>query len=177
MHRATSYLAAGIAAALVLGLGPVPRRDVTVAPAGGPAMPATLVDRTRKGDRLPLAGVEEGVSPQSTVAAVEVGSPQEPTQEPTIVYRDGAGRVLFHADPANRTTAVSKGTIIPTMTIDHDRRPVNERPGPPAEPTKLKIGCEPASSPLAAPAGTHLVGRCLASAVDLKFLPDSRQTP
>jgi len=111
MARAISYIAGTMAAAVAMGFGFEPQQAFV--PAAGdlaPAIAVAIVDRSHKGDRMPFAS-----SPRAapTIATVEVDG----LADPTIVYREGAGRELYRADPAMRTTLVAKGTILPAITV------------------------------------------------------------
>jgi hypothetical protein len=156
MYSATSYVAGGLAAVLAMGLGPiaVPTSTVTTRAEDPEArVPATIVDRTRKGDLPALRAYDDQTR---AVADVEVIG----LQDSTVIYRDAAGRVLFRADPATRTTTVAKGAVLPAITIRGTDRP---RPEPqPRSPPPLQTnpnGCDHA-----------LPGRCLAMAADARLV-------
>jgi hypothetical protein len=171
MHSAVSYVAGGLTAALVMGVlpVPVPVPDYgTVPRISAPVIPLVTVDRARKGDREPQPAITRRVR---TIAVVEVvGLPN-----PSIVYRDSDGQVLFHADPANRTTVIAKETLVPEITIRGTAGtavvpagtavvPARQAPQAPPRPRGLKFGCDPAFSPLTVPAEANMTSRCLAGA-------------
>lgn len=159
MRSAVSYAAGGLAAALVMGFVPIPVPAGDAAPRFSAAeIPQFTVDRTRKGDREPQRALSR---PVRTIAAVEVVG----MEYPTIVYRGSDGEVLFHADPARRTTAVAKETVVPEITIRPLPRTASEPVRHVPQPTRapgLKFGCDPAFSPLTVPAEANTISRCLA---------------
>ena len=125
------------------------------------------VDRTMKADRL--ATLQAGGAIR-TVATVEVIG----IRDATIVYRDRDGRLLFQTDPVSNVTVVSKGFVLPQLTVRETSRSMPtplEAPHPPQEPQTtgpaIPIGCEPLASPIAAPRLSHLAGRCLSQADDV----------
>jgi hypothetical protein len=162
MHSAVSYVAGGLTAALVMGVLPVPVPDYgTVPRISAPVIPMANVDRARKGDREPQPALTRRVR---TIAAVEVVG----LLNPTIVYRDSDGQVLFHADPERRTTVIAKETVVPEITIRGTAGtaavPARQAPQTPPRPPGLKFGCDPAFSPLTVPEEANTTSRCLAGA-------------
>jgi len=154
MFHITSGLFGGLAAVAAWTL---------VAPSSNPppAQPVadqtTSVNRAAKGDRLVpprLLGADR------TVATVEVVG----IHDAAIVYRDRGGRVLFETDPLSNVTVVSRGAVLPQLTVRETSRsstapvePLNEFNAKPPIP----VGCEPLASPIAQPRLAHMTGRCL----------------
>lgn len=129
--------------------------------------PLNVVDRARKGDRLPMASA--GRHQNTVIATVEVTG----GRDPAVVYRAGDGQIIFQSDPAANATLVAKGVVIPEVTVRETRKaapPTGDKalsPGPsaakPAREQKILEGCDPAFSPLAASAQANFSARCLAS--------------
>jgi hypothetical protein len=117
------------------------------------------VNRTAKAARL--AGPAGYRTDEDAVATVEVVG----VRDAAIIYRDRDGRVLFQTDPVTNVTVISKGFVLPELTVRESRRskPVPiEAPSQPAAQPVIPIGCDPAVSPIAQPQLSHLTGRCLA---------------
>jgi hypothetical protein len=120
------------------------------------------VNRAAKADRVapprPVAG-------RDTVATVEVIG----VHAASIVYRDRAGRLLFQTDPVSNVTVISKGFVLPQLTVRETPHVAPAQIEVPhnldAEPT-IPIGCEPLASPIAQPNLSHLTGRCLSQLKD-----------
>ena len=118
------------------------------------------VNRTAKTDRMlpPVAARTD--DSQASVATVEVVG----VHNSAIVYRDRDGRVLFQTDPVSNVTVISKGFVLPQLTV---RETANSKPVPmvtPHEARKLPaipVGCDPIASPVAQPELAHLTGRCV----------------
>ena len=157
MFHITSSLFGGLAAITAWAL---------VAPSFDPAaqIGATQtghesVNRALKSDRLTLPANH----PQSarTVTTVEVIG----VHDAAIIYRDRYGNVLFQTDPVSNVTVVSKGFVVPQLTLRDTPQskpaPIVETPGDLDAAPKLPIGCEPPASPIADPALARLPGRCL----------------
>ena len=155
MCHITSYLLGGTAALAAWALvAPVDLHSQ----AGLTDGPSVSVNRTAKAARL--APPRTYRTDEDTVATVEVVG----VRDATIIYRDRDGRVLFQTDPVTNVTVISKGFVLPELTVRETKRskPVPiEAPRPAAQPV-LPIGCDPAVSPIAQPQLTHLTGRCLA---------------
>jgi len=122
---------------------------------------AGQVDRSHKGDRLAINTSADGQE-QPNVTTVEVVG----VRDTAIVYRDRDGRVLFRTDPVANVTIVSKGVILPEVTV---------REHSDAVPTKVPVktlqegdksrkldGCDPLVSPLAGSSLSQVSGRCIA---------------
>jgi hypothetical protein len=79
-----------------------------------------------------------------------------------VVYLDREGRLLYRHDPRGAMTIVGKGVILPA--VNGARRAPTMQPAPlsrPAPRQKLPLGCEPAFSPVVAPAMADMAGRCI----------------
>lgn len=155
MFHITSSLFGGLAAIAAWAI---------VSPSFDPASLAQnpeRVDRAVKSDRL--ASAHPSGAEARTVSAVEVIG----VHDAAIVYRDRDGRLLFQTDPVNNVTVVSKGLVLPQITVRETTRsastpmtPQREPSAPQATPA-IPIGCEPLASPIAEPRLAHLAGRCL----------------
>jgi len=141
--------------------GPASLGKVSTALTSPTADTAVQVDRARKGDRLAINTSADGQD-QATVTTVEVVG----VRDTAIVYRDRDGRVLFRTDPMANVTIVSKGVVLPEVTV---------REHSDAVPTKLPVktlqegdksrkldGCDPLVSPLAGSSLSQVAGRCIA---------------
>ena len=159
MFHITSSLVGGLAAITAWAVV-TPAFDNTI------QQDTQRVDRAMKGDRL--ATLQAGGTIR-TVATVEVIG----IRDATIVYRDRDGRLLFQTDPVSNVTVVSKGFLLPQLTLretSHSTPTPLEAPHAPQEPQNgpaIPIGCEPLASPIAAPRLSHLAGRCLSQADDV----------
>ncbi|WP_304823650.1 hypothetical protein [Candidatus Binatus sp.] len=135
---------------------------------------ANSVDRLRKGDRVAPAhqanNDESKNSKIAVIAVVEVVG----IRDAAIVYRDRSGRELFRTDPVANVTIVTKGLLLPQVTIRESKQSeVEQVPVAAQRPEvspELTEGCETVVSPFMAPSLSHLVGRCLALAkTDSKY--------
>lgn len=176
MRHPASYVAGGLAVLLALAVllprpGAGARGFDRPTPVGfAPRSTASLdgVDRTLKGDRLvPARGRAER---KATIASVEIVG----LRNTAVIYRDQAGRELFRTDPLTNATIVTRGVVLPEVTIRDSGEsavepvPVNAQPtpGPAVQPAlgptvKYPVGCEPPFSPLAGPIPPNIVGRCI----------------
>ena len=156
MFHVTSSLFGGLAAVAAWAL---------VAPSFDQATKASLaadtherVNRAVKADRI--ASPRADLGSDRMVATVEVVG----VHDAAIVYRDRAGRVLFQTDPLSNVTVISKGFVLPQLTV---RETPHSTPAPIEVPHNLDaapaipIGCDPIASPIAEPKLSHLTGRCL----------------
>src|SRR5262249_54504017 len=152
MFHVTSSLLGGFAAVAAWAL---------VTPSFAPANPARhreTVNRVAKGDRLAPSSPRR--QEERTIATVEVVG----VHDTAIVYRDRDGNVLFQTDPLNNVTIVSKGFVLPQLTV---REAPNSKPAPVVVPRELEvtpvmpIGCEPVASPIVEPQLAHTLGRCI----------------
>ncbi len=154
MIHITSSLVGGLAAIATWALV-APSSGLTSHGSGGVAgEPA--VNRAAKADRIAAAPVHRG--DENAVATVEVVG----IRDAAIVYRDRDGRVLFRTDPLRNVTVVSKGLMLPQLTVRETSQSTPTPIEPPREvPPAIPIGCEPLASPIAQPTLAHLTGRCL----------------
>ncbi|MGZ8369311.1 MAG: hypothetical protein ACXWVK_11560, partial [Rhodoplanes sp.] len=105
-------ISALIAGAAVGFSGQIGTRFVGVADASaGAKVSATPIDRTQKSDRLTAAQTARG-EPR-TISAVEVVG----IRDAAIIYRDRDGRVLYQSDPLSNATLVTKGVVLPEVTV------------------------------------------------------------
>ncbi|MDC7785002.1 hypothetical protein PQJ75_23440 [Rhodoplanes sp. TEM] len=145
---------------------------------------AAPIDRTRKSDRLPTAATTRPEA--KIISTVEVVG----VRDAAIVYRDRDGRVLYKSDPLTNATVVTKGVVLPEVTVRETQqspvRPVATdaippRPALPNQPAassnapakpaaapagrpRIPEGCDPAASPIAAPQLAHILSKCLVEA-------------
>jgi hypothetical protein len=155
------------------------------AASAGTAATAGLIDRTRKSDRLT---VDRQRSEPRTISAVEVVG----IRDAAIIYRDREGRVLYQTDPLTNATLVTKGVVLPEVTVRETSRSavrpvtttVPAKAAPTVNPTvesrdqikparsvpsterrqRIPEGCDPAASPIAAPQLAHILSKCLVEA-------------
>ena len=119
--------------------------------------PALHVNRVTKSDRLPAPRATRGDRTVSTVEVIGV-------HDAAIVYRDRDGRVLFQTEPLTNVTVISKGVVLPQVTV---RETPRSTPAPMVVPNRLDaapaipVGCDPVASPIAEPALARVTGRCL----------------
>jgi hypothetical protein len=154
MFHITSGLVGGLAAVAAWAL---------VAPsvehfnAGMAVDTAQHVNRVTKSDRLSAPRATVGERTVSTVEVIGV-------HDAAIVYRDREGRVLFQTEPLSNVTVISKGVVLPQVTV---RETPRSTPAPVVVPSKLEalpaipVGCDPVASPIAEPALARVTGRCL----------------
>ena len=172
MAHFSPYLVGGLAAFIAMDYVPPATRHLGVLPASvwSEAVPATQPDRARKADRAAPAR-NTGSAPD--IATVEVVG----VRDAAIVYRDRDGRELFRTDPVSNVTVVSKGVMLPEVTVkqhaksavkpvpvqvrDEARDQPQERKTPVAPQRKMPVGCESAFSPVAQPSMAHVMGRCM----------------
>jgi hypothetical protein len=188
MFKLKSLLTVGISA-LVAGAVVGFSGELSARLAGvsaGAKTAAMSVDRTQKSDRLMKAQTARGES--RTISAVEVVG----IRDAAIIYRDRDGRVLFQSDPLSNATLVTKGVVLPEVTVreaaDSAVRSVTTNvpaKAKPAQPTvdsreqrkptgvapqtnerrpRIPEGCDAAASPIAAPQLSHILSKCLVEA-------------
>jgi hypothetical protein len=115
------------------------------------------VNRVTKSDRVSAPRATVGDRTVSTVEVIGV-------HDAAIVYRDRDGRVLFQTEPLTNVTVISKGVVLPQVTV---RETPRSTPAPVVVPRKLEatpaipVGCDPVASPIAEPALARVTGRCL----------------
>lgn len=78
--------------------------------AAGVPTQAAQINRGSKGDALPKVASNE--TPKRITAVEVVG-----VEDAAIVYRDRDGNVLFKTDPVSNVTVVTKGVVLPEVTI------------------------------------------------------------
>ena len=154
MFHVTSGLVGGLAAIAAWALV-APSPDLMTQGSGSSASDTT-VNRADKADRMTLPGPDR--SDANAVATVEVVG----IHDSAIVYRGRDGRVLFETDPLRNVTVVSKGLVLPQLTV---RETSHSKPAPIEPPREIRppipVGCEPLASPIAQPTLAHLTGRCV----------------
>lgn len=143
-------------------------RTERAAGSSGSVAPGTLVDRSRKGDRLPVLAETLQPALNVNVEAIEL-------RKSSVVLRGRDGALLFRSDQRTANTVVAKGILVPEITVpgqlvdDHPpakpgttipAAPVS-RGGSPA-PVELPVGCESAVSAMARSPTFDVTGRCMA---------------
>jgi hypothetical protein len=117
------------------------------------------VNRVVKADRV--AAPRASVDGTRSVVTVEVVG----VHDAAIVYRDRDGRVLFQTDPLSNVTVISKGFVLPQVTVRETPRstpaPIMVPPHNIDAAPALPVGCDPVASPIAEPALARVTGRCL----------------
>jgi hypothetical protein len=163
MCHVTSSLLGGLAAVAAWALVSPPIDAPSRAAGANPDQPlhsAYVINRAAKADRwTPSRGSRIDESEVATVEVVGI-------RDAAIIYRDRNGRILFQTDPVSNVTVISKGFVLPELTIRETKR---SKPAPvevPHAKPRLPIGCDPAASPIAQPQLSHLPGRCLAGLTD-----------
>jgi hypothetical protein len=154
MFHVTSSLFGGVAAvtAWVLVAQPL---DTAKANIGADHEHA---NRVVKADRIAVPRTNIG-SDRKVVTVEVIG-----VQDAAIVYRDRDGRVLFRTDPLANVTVISKGFVLPQVTV---RETPRSTPVPILVPHNLDaapaipVGCDPVAAPYVEPALARVIGRCL----------------
>jgi len=175
MFKLNSLYAAGISA-LIAGTavgfsGDLTARFVGVADASAGAKGVvTSVDRTQKSDRLTAA--QTARKEARTISAVEVVG----IRDAVIIYRDRDGRVLYKSDPLSNATLVTKGVVLPEVTVrdtagstvrpvsptvDSQNKPAGVAPQSNERRPRIPEGCDAAASPIAAPQLSHILSKCM----------------
>src|SRR5690242_19861715 len=153
MFHITSSLFGGLAAVTAWALV-APNVDLTKANLSAD----THVNRAAKADRV--AAPRPSTDRTRSVVTVEVVG----VHDASIVYRYRDGRVLFQTDPLSNVTVISKGFVLPQVTV---RETPQSTPAPIMVPhnidaaPKMPVGCDPVASPIAEPALARVTGRCL----------------
>lgn len=163
MHFAP-YVICGLAAVLAVDYVPPATKHLGVLPAlWSSQQSVTPANRATKSDRAAPARAARAPLQISTVEVVGV-------HDAAIVYRDRDGRELFRTDPMSNVTIVTKGLLLPEVTVRQGagspvKPVVREVPAEPKPPTpqriKVPLGCDPAFSPVAQPSMAHHTGRCV----------------
>jgi hypothetical protein len=176
MFKLAPYLLGALVTLAVTDHAPLPAATVSRdnATAAGTERTATLIDRSRKGDRPATPRRSAAGGPDAVVERVGL-------RDTVIAYRDRDGNVLFNTDPLTNTTVVAEHAMLPEATVRESRRvfvttvpimapgraahgstpPVEAPSRPAARAAKLPIGCDPPFSPLASPPSLDFAGRCL----------------
>jgi hypothetical protein len=156
MLRKATGIAGAIAAGALLttalisaDFNPFPSADAAKAPTQN-----TQINRGNKGDALPKMANSD--APKRIVTVEVVG-----VEDAAIVYRDRNGNVLFKTDPVSNVTVVTKGVVLPEVTIrelaDSNVQVLPlEGIRPTLSPTAPGTGCESAVT-------AHTAGEDLAS--------------
>ena len=110
MARVTPYVVGGLAAILLMDLGPSTIRQAGSLVASAAATVAQSSNAARKGDRAGRPAVQAGAPEIATVEVVGL-------RQPAIVYRDRDGRELYRTDPVNNVTIVIKDLLLPEVTV------------------------------------------------------------
>lgn len=148
---------------------------------------AAAVNRTQKSDRAAIATAARDQA--RTITTVEVVG----LRDATIVYRDRDGHVLYQTDPLSNVTVVSKGVVLPEITVREtttstvrpvatevrstgrqpEARPTASSRDPQPQPAAIPAasekrkpipeGCDPAASPIAAPQMAQILSKCMVS--------------
>jgi hypothetical protein len=161
MNGLAPYIAAGFAAALALtslefdaSSGPgFAGSQAVMSSASSPHASAT---DSRKGDLLkPRPAGEQA----QTVATVELVG----LQNATIVFRNAGGRVLYRSDPTTAVTVVSKGVVVPQVTIREadQASPRNVPAESVQQPSMVPEGCDTGLSLLAGTFAPRTGLRCV----------------
>ncbi len=148
-----------------------------------PQATAASINRSQKSDRSAIATTAQDQA--RTITTVEVVG----LRDAAIVYRDREGRVLYQTDPLTNVTMISKGVVLPEITVREtassavrpvatqvqpttvrtENRPTasssrDPQPQPASLPEKRKPipeGCDPAASPIAAPQIAQILSKCI----------------
>jgi hypothetical protein len=165
MLRKATGIAGALAAGALLTTALVSAHINPSATQGASTAPtqSMQINRNNKTDALPAAA---NISAPKRITAVEVVG----VEDAAIVYRDRDGNLLFKTDPVSNVTIVTKGVVLPEVTIrelaDSNVQvlPI-EGIRPTLSPTAPGDGCE--SSVTAYTAGEELArtpSRCITQA-------------
>jgi hypothetical protein len=165
MKGLAPYIAAGFAAALA-----VTSLEFSLAGSsqgtsslGSPRnLPHSSAAASAKGDLLEVRPAAAATQKVSTVELVGL-------HDATIVLlRDATGQVLYRSDPMSGITVVSKGVVLPQVTIrEIDQAWPREEPAESVrQPSALPEVCDPAVGPLAAASASDFGVRCLTARED-----------
>jgi hypothetical protein len=164
MRGLAPYVATGFAAALAVATlefsvaGSVLQNGSLVAqPASSLENPARPSAGSVKGDRLTPRSDSDHAR---TVSTVELVGLRDVT---TVLLRDAVGQVLYRSDPMSGVTVVTKGVVLPQITIrEVDQNPPRVEPAETArQPDALPEGCTPAVSTIARVSASGFGVRCL----------------
>ena len=112
MLRKATGIAGAIAAGALLTTALVSAHINPPAMQGGVSAPTqnAQINRNNKTDALPAVANTTAPKRITTVEVVGV-------EDAAIVYRDRNGNVLFKTDPVSNVTVVTKGVVLPEVTI------------------------------------------------------------
>jgi hypothetical protein len=114
---------------------------------------------SRKGDRLEPRSAGDQTR---TVSTVELVGLRDVT---AVLLRDAVGQVLYRSDPLSGVTVVTKGIVLPQITIrEVDQNPPRVQPAEietVRQPDALPEGCTPAVSMMATVSTSGFGVRCL----------------
>lgn len=154
MLRKAAAVAGAIAAGAVLTTALIGADNLlaTQSASNAPTQNAQI-NRSNKGDALPAVA---NTQPPKRITTVEVVG----VEDAAIIYRDRKGNVLFKTDPVSNVTVVTKGVVLPEVTVREladsavQMMPV-EGIRPVLSPTAPGDGCESAVT-------AHTAGEALA---------------
>ena len=112
MLRKAAAIAGAIAAGALLTTALVSAGASPLATPHGASAPtqSAQINRANKGDALPAVANTEAPKRITMVEVVGV-------EDAAIIYRDRDGRILFRTDPVSNVTVVTKGVVLPEVTI------------------------------------------------------------
>ena len=110
MVRKVTGIAGALAAGVLLITALVGPDPFAEARTDGPPTQSAQINRDTKSDALPKVANSNAPRRITTVEVVGV-------EDAAIVYRDRNGEVLFKTDPVSNVTIVTKGVILPEVTI------------------------------------------------------------
>jgi hypothetical protein len=161
MLRKATGLAGAIAAGALLTTALV---SAGVSPSTSPSVSAPTqnaqINRSNKTDAMPAVATAQAPKRITTVEVVGV-------EDAAIVYRDRDGNVLFKTDPVTNVTVVTKGVVLPEVTIrelaDSNVQVMPlEGIRPTLSPTAPGDGCESSVTPFtASPELARTPSRCI----------------
>ena len=169
------YVVGGLAVFMAMDVIPPATRLVSGWAPATPVHIAPVSNAARKSDRAVMLPASATPVEVTTVEVVGL-------RDAAIVYRDRAGRELFRTDPVSNVTVITKGVMLPKVTVRQNsgavvrpmpievpREQAREQKAPTPGPAKLPFACEPSFSPVAQPSMAHHTGRCMADAQSNKL--------
>ena len=147
MLRKAAAIAGAIAAGAVLTTVLIGADNLLATQSAATAMPTqnAQINRNNKGDALPAVASTQAPKRITTVEVVGI-------EDAAIIYRDRNGNILFKTDPVSNVTVVTKGVVLPEVTLREladsavQVLPV-ESIRPVLSPTAPGDGCESAVTP------------------------------
>jgi hypothetical protein len=122
-------------------------------------VPLNVVNRSSKGDRLPILHTQTEQTPASAIRKIGL-------EIVRALHQVGADQpALTTVNPAPNTTIVSKSRALqepgstPVKNATFRREPLPHFRPPTVQ--KRPIGCDPLFSPFTTPSLSHLTGRCI----------------